>query len=119
MTSGGESGRTEVLEEVGLSERHSGIAQDRVGGCRVEEEVGERKSGQICGADPAIAHAVGEAELDLASLTVGQSGTVKAVKVGNCLVAALAQLGKALLGIRHGGRVGAGEARECVLRRVR
>lgn len=39
--------RTEVLKEVRLAERHTGVAENRVGGRDVKEEIGEGEAGEI------------------------------------------------------------------------
>src|SRR3569623_1506460 len=112
-------GRAEMLEEIRLAERHTGMAQDRVGGGRVEEEVGERETGQIGGAGEAITHAIGEAQLDRALLGAGERSGSGSGEEGDGLVAALLQLGEAGFGVGHRRRVDPAQPGEGVLRAVR
>jgi hypothetical protein len=110
--------RTEMLEEIGLAEAHARRAQDGVGGGDVEEEVGERESGQIVLAVPAIAHAVREAQLDLPIGARGQRGRIDAFDISDGLLAALAKFVEAGLGVGHGRRLDAAEPADRILRRV-
>src|SRR6476661_8451725 len=61
-------GRAEMLQEIGLAERHALRAKDRIGHADMEEEIGKGESGQIGLAGEAEAEAAREQYLDLAIL---------------------------------------------------
>src|SRR3954452_16222262 len=80
--------RPEMLEEIGLAEADTRRAQDRVGGGGVEVEIGQSETGQIVAAAEAIAHAVGEDQLDLALAAGVQRLAVGTIDEGDRPVAA-------------------------------
>src|SRR6476661_5717709 len=81
--------RAQVLQEIGLAERYAGIAEDGIGGRRVEKEIGKREARQILTATETVAHAVRELDNDFPIFAAFERSRIEAPDIVERASAAL------------------------------